>query len=77
MTFDEMKAIEPRLQHLAETLIERRRLFPEWNERILVWVHDFKPLMCRLVGWGAEYPALRSSECYDCAYTHLAAAFEI
>lgn len=66
---------EPRLEALAVLaqtigrLGRRRRGFCA----NAVWYAGLKPLLCGLVGWGAEHddPVLTSSAAYDVAYEHL------
>ena len=79
MTFDEMLELEPRLKALQVAI---RRVRDEGgtyfcaNERWYGYgrtppVLSFKTRMCKLVGWGAAVPALRSDEAYAVAYEAL------
>lgn len=69
MTFEELCQIEPRLLALyrrAQAVKDDKRKPSFCANR--VWYTEFKPELCRLVGWEAENPALRTEEAYDLAY---------
>ena len=69
-TWSELIAIEPWLLD-AERLV---RLLPE--DRDYADWEQIKTQFSSHVGWGARRPALRSSRCFDIAYTYLLGIFE-
>ena len=75
MTFDEMLELEPRLRALRD---EIRRVKDDGREHLcanelwygtseIPFADTFKGRMCKLVGWDADVPALRTEEAYDVA----------
>ena len=69
MTFEELCALEPRLRELyqrAKAVRDDRRK-PSFCANS-IWYRELKPELCRLVGWEASNPALRTSEAYDLGY---------
>jgi hypothetical protein len=75
MTFEELCELEPGLLTLyrrAKGVKDDRRKRSFCANA--VWYGRFKPVLCRLVGWEARNPTLRTSEAYDLAYDTIYAA---
>lgn len=77
ITWRQLVALEPRLTWLLAAARGTRDTgeTPSFCANA-VWLEDFKPMLNRLVGWGAwrRDPVLRSSAAYDLAYGHIYAA---
>lgn len=67
LTFEQLTAIEPRLQALYDDA-----LFYQVKEKYCpttTWYHEFKPRLLHLVGWSARKQGIiRSSQAYDYCY---------
>jgi len=75
MTFTEICNLEPRLHALYKDActIQPHKNRADYYDR---WLTYIKQPMVKLVGYGAENPALRNSAAYDLAFRVLKAAFD-
>jgi hypothetical protein len=72
LSYSDMVKLEPRLATLKEKcwVIWQAMHFSR-TELQRNWYRSIKPQMCKLVGFGATVPELRSCEAYDYCYQYL------
>ena len=72
MTFEELKAIEPKLGQLEKRaqLIGNNTRLTRCNKHTLFY-HKLRLAMAKLVGFDSTNTILQESSCYDVCYNHL------
>jgi hypothetical protein len=74
-TFAALAKLEPELRALAAAARHQRRIargLPSYCAN-QVWIFQFKPRLCGLVGWSSQHPEplLHTRAAYDVAYDHI------